>query len=365
VVAIGGNSPTPASAATGGAGIYAKGGLGGYGTNCSDAGYFDGSISVMNRLNVWGDVLVRNTSSNDVMRVDIASNRVYFASLQASNLFSADNSLGISTNLPLYTVVSNNVAVTNSITIKNGLITATNISSTASLLATNQIQAGTNIVITYSNNLPVINSTASGTGGGTVTSITVTSSTFTVTGSPITTSGVITIEPGSAIALTNNLYSLTASSPVVLTTNGANIVISAPAVVAANNGVATNLTTYATVTNTGGVIFTPFTISGVTDGSQSNIVVNMNYAEQILFMTNTLCFPYITNGVAGSGCSLTVRNFSGSNQPITWPTNWINLNTLPTTLVSNHTMRVAWVALEPTTTMNSQTNVMVGVATQP
>jgi hypothetical protein len=141
-----------------------------------------GHASVEMTLYTNGNLGVAYTTPTE--RLDVngnirASGTNISSATRSTNYFSADNSLGISTNLPLYTVVSNNVVVTNSITTKNGLITATNISSTASLLATNQILAGTNVTITYSNNLPVVNVNASSSGGsggladgGSITNIT-------------------------------------------------------------------------------------------------------------------------------------------------------------------------------------------------
>jgi hypothetical protein len=195
------------------------------------------------------------------------------------------------------TVTSVGVAGGNGIAVGGSPITTTGVITVTNTGVTS-IVAGTGITVNQSNGAVTINSTGGGNGGGTVTRVTVISNTLSVTGSPIVSSGTIDIELPTN--LTTNV--LTAN-----TTNIANIVGNQLQINAANSNVGITLSTAGSTANIYGIVSQKSrgTTAAPTTALSGDTLLNIQSQAYTQFSKyqNGGSFEVTANGAATSGTS--------------------------------------------------------------
>ena len=208
------------------------------------------------------------------------------------------------------TVTSVGVAGGNGIAVGGSPVTTTGVITVTNTGVTS-IVAGTGITINQSNGAVTINSTGGGNGGsGTVTRVSVTSNTLSVTGSPIVSSGIIDIElPANLI--TNILTANTA--------NVGNIVSNQLQINAANTNVGITLSTAGSTANNYGIVSqksrgTTGTPAAALSGDTLLNIQSQAYTQFNKYQ-NGGSFEVMSNGLATSGASyvptLTLINSTG------------------------------------------------------
>ena len=196
------------------------------------------------------------------------------------------------------TVTSVGVAAGNGIAVGGSPVTTSGVITVTNTGVTS-IVAGSGITINQSNGAVTINSTGGGNGGsGTVTRVSVASNTLSVTGSPIVSSGIIDIE------LPANLITN------VLTANAANIgnIISNQLQInAANTNVGITLSTAGSTANTYGIVSKKSrgTTSTPTTALSGDTLLNIQSQAYTQFSKyqNGGSFEVVSNGLATSGSS--------------------------------------------------------------
>ena len=196
------------------------------------------------------------------------------------------------------TVTSVGVAGGNGIAVGGSPVTTSGVITVTNTGVTS-IVAGSGITINQSNGAVTINSTGGGNGGsGTVTRVSVVSNTLTVTGSPIVSSGTIDIE------LPDNL---TANVLTANTANIGNIVGNQLQINAANTNVGITLSTAGSTANNYGIVSKKSrgTTSAPTTALSGDTLLNIQSQAYTQFSKyqNGGSFEVVSNGLATSGTS--------------------------------------------------------------
>ena len=272
--------------------ISSTGGGNGGGGTVTNVAVSTASIS---RITVAGSPIVSSgTITLDLATTGVTGGTYTYPTVTVDNygrITSISNAASVGTVSSVGVTPGDGVQVTGSPITTTGNITITNTGVT-------RLNAGTGILLSGSNGNVTVSASLT---GGTVTSVGVQSSTLNVTGSPITTTGIVNINLPNTITLTGNVTAGNLVSNGVIILNGSEDL--APSAAANLLVTATYFTTIAAETGT---------LAAGTNGQIKTFMMVADGGDMVITVTNagwkTSGTGTMTFGDIGDGCTLQYVN---------------------------------------------------------